>query len=76
VIRAQSYGDRLIKETLAGIERRANAAEQAKRRDNGRVVERYIRLKQDQLRRSAAHESQNQTFRTAREGDVTAHFGG
>ncbi len=48
MIRAQSYGDRLIKETMAGIECRANAAEQAKRRENGRVVERYIRLKQEQ----------------------------
>ena len=43
--RAQTYGDRLLKETLSGIEKRAMASSREKGIQNGKIVERYLKLK-------------------------------
>ena len=60
-LREQGQGERLLKEALRRIERTVVDKETLKKREKGRIVERYIRMKigQEKARRSASREAKH-----------------
>lgn len=68
-LREQGQGERLLKEALRRIERTVVDKETLKKREKGRIVERYIRMKigQEKARRSASREVKHNVAAVNRE---------
>jgi hypothetical protein len=64
-LKAQSQGDKLLKEALSKLDRDIRTKEELKKKQNGQVVEKYLKLKNEQFKKNKRQQDDKSVERRA-----------